>query len=266
MSLRKRLYEDYFKKDRLPLYKGILECAFQHHYRMVGIWDFYNMISSRDFSVDDSTRIIINRHDIDTSPNIARRMFEIEKGIYGGNGSATYYFRFSTIDKELIREIDEYGYETGYHYETLADYEKKHKFKDAGKLSERMSDIRTVFLHDLSKYRSITNSLSNTVASHGDFINTKLNIQNYEILRDKATRDKSSIIVEAYDDIINEYVNERFADQVLLERFPDEVCHSIESNTRIIMMLSHPRNWTVDIVANTRENIVRLWQGLRYKL
>ena len=266
MGLIKRIYEDYFKQDRLPLYKSLLEVARKHNYIMMGIQDFYNLLSAEGFKVNNDTRFLINRHDIDTSPKIARRMFEIEKGVYGHEGSSTYYFRFTTIDKKLIKEIEDYGYETGFHYEVLADYEKRHKLKDTQKLMLHMPEIRKLFLKDLQKYRAITGTASRTVASHGDFINTMINMQSYEILRDSDTRDKSNIILEAYDNSINQYIVERFADQLLLERFSSEVIRSIEQDCKIIMILTHPRNWTVDIVANTQENMRRLYQGLKYKI
>lgn len=266
MSFFRRINEDYLKQDRLPLYKSVLETAHKHNYLMMGILDFYNIVSSEGFKINNNTRFLINRHDIDTSPKIARRMFEIEKSVYGHEGSSTYYFRFTTIDKALIKEIEDYGYETGFHYEVLADYEKKHKFKDSQKLILHMPEIRKLFLKDLQKYRTITRTSSRTVASHGDFINTMINMQSYEILRDLDTRDKANIILEAYDNSINRYIVERFADQVLLENFSNEVIRSIEQNCKIIMMLTHPRNWTVDIVANTQENMRRLFQGLKYKI
>ena len=125
MKLKQRLYEDYLKKSRLPEYRKLLLTAQTAGYQMVGILQFFKMVKEKE----QLDRILINRHDIDTSPKVARQMFEIEKEIYGKNGSATYYFRNSTMDKHLIKELDEYGYETGYHYEELAIYEKKHKLK-----------------------------------------------------------------------------------------------------------------------------------------
>lgn len=187
-------------------------------------------------------------------------MFEIEKAVYGQNGSATYYFRDSTIDKDLIRDIDEYGYETGYHYEELATYEKKHKLKDADKMISALPECRKMFLDDIEKFRAITGSPCLSVASHGDFINVKYKIQNVEILKDAETRGEAGIIIEAYDDVVNQDIDMRYADQILLGDFSDQVLAGIEAEKKVIMTLTHPRNWKVDVIANTKDNILRFYQ------
>ena len=196
---------------------------------------------------------------------MARELFEIEKLVYGQEGSATYYFRESTIDKKLIRDIEDYGYEVGYHYEELATYEKRKKFKNVEKIREALPECRQMFLDDIKRFRNVTGSPCLTVASHGDFINTKYKIQNVEILKDDETRKLARIIAEAYDKEVNECVQARFADQILLGRFPKEVLRGIEDDNQVIMTLTHPRNWKVDIGANTKDNILRFWEGYKYK-
>lgn len=211
-------------------------------------------------------KVFYNRHDIDTSPKVAREMFEIEKAVYGHEGSVTYYFRDSTIDKRLIADIDTFGYETGYHYEEIATLEKRKKTKSLAGLKECLPESRALFLEDLKWFRSETGSPSLTVASHGDFINVKYKLQNHELLADPEIREKAGIVVEAYDNSIMQYVEARYADQILLSRFADEVIKGILEGHNVIMTLSHPRNWKVDVAANTKENIVRFWQGYKYKL
>ena len=104
MKINVRLYEDYWKKSRLKDYQNMLEYAKKNGYEMAGILDFYTMVEngklSKDF-YDGDKKLLINRHDIDTSPKVARKMFEIEKQVYGKNASATYYFRDSTVDTRL---------------------------------------------------------------------------------------------------------------------------------------------------------------------
>lgn len=261
MNLKKRIYEDYFKPSRLPEYKAVLQAFRDAGYKMVGILDLYNLITLGG----GGGKVFINRHDIDTSPIVAREMFEIEKDVYGHEGSVTYYFRDSTIDKKLIKDIDDYGYETGYHYEELATYEKEHKLKNIEKMREALPECREMFLKDVAQFRRETGSPCLTVASHGDFINTMYKIQNKEILRDRRTREQAGIIVEAYDEAVTRCIQARYADQVLLGHFPNEVKQGITTGYDIIMTLTHPRNWKVDFFSNTQDNIMRFWQGLKYK-
>lgn len=193
-------------------------------------------------------------------------MFLIEQDVYGTEGSSTAYFRESTIDISLIKQIEMNGYETGYHYEQLATYEKKHKCKSSDVLNERIFEIREIFSKDYIDYKNRTGTNSFSVASHGDFVNTKLDMQSYSILEDVNLRKKLGIVVEAYDKAIMDYVNERFADQLLLDNFCKKVMDAINRKTHVIMILTHPRNWEVDIFSNTKENFVRLFQGIKYKL
>lgn len=262
MKLKQRIYEDYLKPSRLPEYKAVLECFKNAGYKMVGILDLYNMVAKGGVN----GKIFVNRHDIDTSPKVARAMFEIEKSVYGQNGSATYYFRDSTIDKKLIADIEEYGYETGYHYEELATYEKTHKLRNIEKMRDALPECRKMIVEDIKRFRENNGSRSITVASHGDFINSRYKIQNFEIFADENTRKLTGIVVEAYDNAIMQYVKARYADQILLEDFFENVKKGISDGVEVIMTLTHPRNWKVDILANTLDNLGRAWQGLKYKI
>lgn len=262
MRFKQRIYEDYLKPSRLRDYKRVLEAFRDAGYQMVGIFDFYQIVNSGGVN----GKLFINRHDIDTSPKVARKMFEIEKEVYGHKGSATYYFRDSTIDKHLIADIDKYGYETGYHYEEVATFEKKHKLKNVDDMRAFLPKCQKMFLEDIKSFRDNTGSPCLTVASHGDFINSKYKMQNTEILKDSQIRERAAIIVEAYDDIVTRDIEKRYADQILLGSFSDEVLSGINEGHKVIMTLTHPRNWEVDFVANTKENIKRLYQDILYRL
>ncbi|MFQ7120853.1 MAG: hypothetical protein ACLRPW_13450 [Intestinibacter sp.] len=263
--MNRRLYEDYIKKSRLLSYEEVLLLAKSEGYIMMGIHEFMRYVEENG-NIDDGKKILVNRHDIDTSPRVARKMFNIEKKVYGKEGNSTFYFRDSTTDVELINDIESYGYETGYHYEELATFEKKKKYKDVNLIRQHLPEIRKQFEKDFIKYKKITGTNSYSVASHGDFVNTLLGIQSVEILQDVSLRNKLDIKVEAYDESIMKYVSIRLADQVLLENFSSNVKKAITDGMHIIMILTHPRNWEVDFIANNRENIKRLYQGIKYKL
>ncbi len=262
MSIRKKLYEDFFKKSRLKDYKNLLQVAKNNGYCMMGILDFYKYLTNG--KIDCSKKIIINRHDVDTSPKVARLMFEIEQEVYGKDGSATYYFRDCTMNKKLITDIISYGYEAGYHYETIANYEKKHKLKSADKIRLYMKDIEKCFSKEFDNYKRKTQSTSLTVSSHGDFVNVKNNIQNLEVLKNEELRKNNGIIVEAYDESINKFVEKRFADQQLVENFCQTVIDNL--NVRVIQILTHPRQWKVDFWWNLKDLFRRIIEGIKYKL
>lgn len=44
MGIKNRLYEDYFKRDRLPDYRRVLEAFRDAGYKMVGTLDLHNMV------------------------------------------------------------------------------------------------------------------------------------------------------------------------------------------------------------------------------
>lgn len=80
-------------------------------------------------------------------------MFNIEKKVYGKAGNSTFCFRDSTLDVSLINDIEVYGYETGYHYEELATFEKNKKYRDASFIREHLPEIRQQFEKDFYRYK-----------------------------------------------------------------------------------------------------------------
>lgn len=140
------------------------------------------------------------------------------------------------------------------------------KSKKVYYLLKLIPDAQQLFQKNILYFRNITGSPSISVASHGDFINTMYHIQNTSLLKSKKIRQKAGVLFEAYDEIVNSPVQKRFADQVLLERFASQVISAIDENASIIMLLTHPRNWEVDFWANTKDNIMRVVQGLLYKV
>lgn len=259
-----RLYEDYLKPNRLGEYRTLLQIAKTSGFRMMGVQAFYQVALAE--SINECTRILINRHDVDTSPRVAEKLFDIEQEIYGSEGSATYYFRRTTIDKSFIHKIDKAGYETGYHYEELSDYIKKNRLRNEDEIRNSFPQVRKIFLKNIKDFRELTGSESKTVASHGDFINVRFGIPNYEFMQHRDTREKAKIVLEAYDAVITEHITKRLADHTLEARFTDEAIKAINAKYPVIMILTHPRNWKVDWIENTKENSRRLFQDIWYRL
>lgn len=102
-------------------------------------------------------KVVVLRHDIDRNIMNAFRMAEIE---YEMDIRSTYYFRFPyTFKPDIIRKIQNFGHEIGYHYEILSktrgNYEKAIDLFEL-ELGEfkRICDIKTICMHGspLSKF------------------------------------------------------------------------------------------------------------------
>ena len=77
---------------------------------------------------------------------------------------------------------------------------------------------------------------------------------------------RCKIETEAYDEIIEGRIEARFADQHLLGAFSQNVQNAILNEISPILILTHPRNWEVDILFNTKDNIMRLVEGISFKV
>lgn len=86
------------------------------------------------------------RHDVDKRPQHSLRTARIEAGL-GLHG--IYYFRVSTMDAEVIRQIAALGHEIGYHYESLTTC--------AGDIDAAYADFKANLqrLRDIAPVRSI---------------------------------------------------------------------------------------------------------------
>lgn len=61
-----------------------------------------------------------------------------------------------------------------------------------------LEKIRELFVANLEQFRLETGCPCVTVASHGDYVNTKIGIQNHALMNDDV-RKKTNILREAYD-------------------------------------------------------------------
>jgi len=118
MKIFERIYADFLMPKKFDEYKNILEYGIKEGYKFMSVLDYYKNY----YNKNTNTKIIILKHDIDSDLRGTKNFFEIEKEL---NVKATYYFRLSTIDYNLMDKIIEYGSEVGYHYEELATYSKK---------------------------------------------------------------------------------------------------------------------------------------------
>ena len=205
---------------------------------------------------------LILRRDIDTADfKILRKMLALEKK-YGAR--ATYYFRWNTINVKLMQEIAEAGGEASYHYEEIASYCYRHHIKTKERMLEHIEDIKDLFIEQYAKFKEKTGQPCQTIASHGDYINTRFKYQNKELI-DYRVRRETGIIREAYDVPHMNALTCRIADQVEMENFTSKAIAAIERGEPALELLTHPRQWNSPVWVNLNEEIGRVARGLWMK-
>jgi len=257
-SVLRRLYYDYLMPSQFAAYGGLIDAANRAGYCHISVRQYHDTLS-RSLPMPD--KLIVHRHDIDTDLRTTRKLFEINKK-YGVKSS--FYFRLSTLDIDLMHEIEEYGSEASYHYEELATYAKKHRIKDVAVLRDHLPRIRDEFYANFCAIEGRLRKKMQTVASHGDFANRKLKLSNTEILADQQLRQRCGIEVEAYDRILMENIDIYIADRPARQSYyPMNPLEALDRHRRIYL-LTHPRQMESNWQANTKENLCRVYEAVTW--
>ena len=260
MSIKTRIYNDFFRPSKEGEYERILKAARDNGYEFHSILSFEDVIKN---GVEKDKKYVILRRDIDTADSkILRKMLELEKK-YGAR--CTYYFRWNTLDVDLMKEIAGAGGEASYHFEEMATYCYKHKIRSKEVMLQHIGEIRELFKTQIAKFRAKTGQPCVTIASHGDYVNFVFKIQNKELI-DEHIRKDCGILREAYDAEHMNMLTCRIADQAEMEQFADKAIAAIESGEQVLELLTHPRQWNSPIWVNLKEEINRVCKGLYMRL
>lgn len=253
LNIFHRIYNDNFQPSRLGEYANVLKSFSDHGFTCLSIIDFYDIIKSGTLNATD--KYLILRHDIDSDTETARQLFNIERQY---DARSSFYFRLSTLDFDLMSEINRFGSEASYHFEEVATYCKKHHIKEQGKLIQELPNIKEMFS---SNFQMVENKLGmklRSVCSHGDFANRKLQYLNWELTKDYALRERLGIEVETYDQILMDnfdiYISDEPYPTLWGPANPIEFVNSCNS----ICIMTHPRNWGRNIVTNIKLNLTRV--------
>jgi AraC-like DNA-binding protein len=258
-TLFSRIYSDYLMPSRLAHHERLIRLAREAGYTQTSVRDFFSAVQQR---TPLERKVILHRHDIDTDLRTARKLFEIEKrqGI-----RASYYFRLGTLDYALMQEIEEYGSEASYHYEELATFAKRNNIKDPAEIRRRLPEIRSEFAANFGLVERRLGTKMRTVASHGDFANRRLQISNTEILADPQLRAECGIECEAYDHKLLVHFDIYIADRPPPTFYhPSSPFDAIAGRHDRICLLTHPRQFETNWTANTKDNLLRCYQGLAW--
>ncbi len=259
MSIGQRIYQNFLMGSRLDEYRGLLVTVLQSGY------EFHPMLSfKRKMESGKAGRpTCILRHDIDSDVRTARQMYDIERRL---GITSTFFFRLSTVDIPFMRTLESEGSEAGYHFEELSDHIKRFALSDRTEIIGRMHAVRREFESNLLRLRQRTGLPLNIIASHGDFINRKLHLINYDFL-DSELRARAGIELEAYDRSFACLLDARIADDSFPKKWnPESPEDVLQSRPGVFHILVHPRQWKAAVLINLREDITRLYQGFAYTI
>ena len=259
MNIWKRLYDDFIRPSKEREYEEILKCACENGYEFHTVLSFEKVIEE---GVKEGIKYLILRRDVDTADfKILRKFLLLEKK-YGAR--ATYYFRWNTLNVNLMNDIAEAGGEASYHYEEVASYCFNHRIKNKELMFARIDDIRDLFIKNYFNFRKITNQPCLTVASHGDFVN-KIVDEPSLILMNERVRSETGIVREAYDRERMDLLTCRIADQEALDSFTEKSIAAIKGGEKVLELLTHPRQWNSPFGVNFKEEVTRLIKGIYMK-
>ncbi|WP_227776381.1 hypothetical protein [Haladaptatus pallidirubidus] len=198
---------------------------------------FYTVADYIEADAVDEPHIVL-RHDVDrwVDNAVSLAAAEAERDI-----GATYYFRTSTFDPDIAREMEAQGHEVGYHYEDLA------------KVRGSVEAAHARFADNLESFREHVDV--RTACSHGSPLSPHLNTDMWE---DARTPEDYELVGEAYSGL--EFDSDGSSDLLYLSdtgrdwsahapglgsiRSTDDVVAAVESGTcPALYLLAHPSRW-----------------------
>jgi hypothetical protein len=255
-----RVYADFLMPSRLASYAALLQHALERGYAVlpVGEWG-----GGHGAAGGPASRVIVLRHDIDTDPRTAARMFAIDMQL---DIRSSYFFRLGTLDMRLMGKITAAGGEASYHYEELATIIKRRRLRTRAQALSCLPEARAAFARNIDRLRGTTGLPMRVVASHGDVANRRLGVNNWEILADPAFRAQVGVTVEAYDADLLARLPVRFTDTLHPQYWdPASPVAAIDSAQPAIQVLVHPRHWRTDPGGNLLDDLRRLADEVRLR-
>ena len=258
LVIKNRVYRDYLMPSRLEEYEKIIVTLLERGYLPLTLRAYVEKLNGSDL---DNEKYFLSRHDIDTDIDTAKAFFEVEKR---HNFYATYYFRQSTLDISFMKELESFGSEASYHFEEVADYCKREHIKSTSLAFEKMFEIKQLFRKNFLDLEHNVGVKFKTVCSHGDFANRRLGIINNEITKDARLKEELGIICETYDVHVMDSFDAYLSDGKFPLTYKSEDILALCEGKNRVCMLSHPRQWRSNAWVNTKENIKRIYEEVRW--
>jgi len=260
--VRNRVYSDFVMPSRLAIYGQLLERALEAGYRISSVGGFWRQIAGG--GLVPSQRYLVLRHDVDTDPGTAAAMWDIDRGLAV---ESSYFFRLSTLAPALMADIAAGGSEASYHYEELASLAKARRLRNRSDALRALPEAREQFSGNLQKLRVATGLPMRVVASHGDFVNRHLGVPNWVILADPEFRRLVDVELETYDEALLRHLPHRHIDAPHPRYWePTDPSAMIRDGEPVVSLLVHPRQWRANRLANARDDLRRVAEGVRYSI
>ena len=239
---RIELFIKYLRNDRIKEYENIIKKALENNYEVISLRDYI------EEKYDKNKKLFILRHDVDHFSDGTKMMFEVEKE-YGVKSS--FYFRNSTFEPKLMKEIENYGSEASLHFETIADFVKANGIKNKEELyshKDWQQRCLNILKSDIERFRNLLDIPCVTIASHGEYENTLVQIPNNYLTEDVSTYEFLGIKLEAYNKEMIEKKVTCYISDVPIEinsgyRYGTTPFEAIENGEKFIMFLTHPNHW-----------------------
>ncbi len=246
------IFKNIFLNNRFDYYDYYIKLAKERGYVVTSFIDYLENYKGT------SKKVLILRHDIDWNSINTKLMFEIEKN---NNVKATYYFRWCTMDYDIIKEMNESGFEVGLHYETLATYCLENNITELS--DDTIKVCREKLKDEISKFKNNTNVDMKTMANHGHPKNVELGASNNILLENEVYKDYG-IICEAYDKEFYKDVITHIMDNDVMYNFgfsyKSNPIDAINNNDKLIVFLAHPHHWKFNL-KNRIKIIIKLIIG-----
>lgn len=242
---RIKLFIKYLQNDRIAEYDNIIKSAKENDYEVIGLRDYI------ENNYDNTKKLFMLRHDVDHFSDGTNKMFEVEKkhGV-----TSSFYFRNSTYEPKLIKEIESYGSESSLHFEPIADFVKANqdiKNKEDLLKTDFKKRCLSILKSNLERYRLLCDIPCVTIASHGERENTLVSTPNNFLTEDINTYEYLGIKLEAYNQEMISKVTCYISDSPIEindgYRYGISPLESINNDEKFIMFLSHPNHWHYNI-------------------
>ena len=238
---RVELFIKYLKNSRIKEYEAIIKQAKEKDYEIVSLRDYV------EENYNKNKKLLILRHDVDHFSNGTKMMFEVEKKY---SMTSSFYFRNSTFEPKLMKEIEAYGSESSLHFEPIADFVKANpKIRNRNDLFQTDFEDRCLKLlkSNLDRFRLLLDIACSTIASHGEYENGLVGTPNNYLTEDISTYKYLDIKLEAYNKEMIDKVTCYISD-VPIEinggyKYGVTALEAIENGEAFIMFLSHPNHW-----------------------